>query len=54
MSYSPSRFLLPLGLVVLIAHAFPGKLYWFNIPFRGTLLATVCYAIARVICDVAK
>jgi hypothetical protein len=48
-----SNFLLSLGLVVLVAYAFLGKLYWFSIPFRGILLATVCYAIALVIYSVA-
>jgi hypothetical protein len=48
-----SRFLLALGLVALIAYAFLGKRYWFSIPFRGIVLATISYVIALVIAVVA-
>jgi hypothetical protein len=44
-----SRFLLSLGLLALLAYAFLGKRYWFSVPFRGILLATVFYVIALII-----
>lgn len=39
-----SHFLLALGLLLLLAYAVLGKLYWFSIPFRGIILATALYA----------
>jgi hypothetical protein len=48
-----STFLLALGLVALVAYAFLGKRYWFSIPFRGILLATVFYVVALVTLAVA-
>jgi hypothetical protein len=48
-----SRFLLVLGLVALVAYAFLGKRYWFSIPFRGIVLATVFYVMALIIAVVA-
>jgi hypothetical protein len=44
-----SMFLLSLGLVLLGGYVFLGKRYWFSVPFRGIVLATVCYAIALII-----
>ena len=44
-----SRFLLLLGLLLLGGYAFLGKRYWFSVPFRGILLATVLYVIALII-----
>ena len=44
-----SRFLLSLGLLVLVAYAILGKRYWFSVPFRGILLATALYVIALVL-----
>jgi hypothetical protein len=38
-----SRFLLLLGLLFLAAYVFLGKAYWFSIPFRGIVVATVLY-----------
>lgn len=47
-----SRFLLSLGLLVLVAYAILGKRYWFSVPFRGILLATALYVIALVLAAV--
>ena len=44
-----SVFLLSLGLLLLGGYAFLGKRYWFSVPFRGILLATVFYLIALII-----
>jgi hypothetical protein len=44
-----STFLLSLGLLLLGGYAFLGKRYWFSVPFRGILLATVLYVIALII-----
>ncbi len=41
-----SQFLLSLGLLFLLGYAFLGKLYWFSVPFRGIVLATVFYVVA--------
>lgn len=38
-----SWFLLGLGMVVLLAYLALARLYWFSVPFRGLLLATVLY-----------
>jgi hypothetical protein len=46
---SHSSFLLSLGLLLLGGYAFLAKRYWFSVPFRGILLATVCYVIALII-----
>lgn len=40
-----SAFLLALGLLVLLAYAVLGKVYWFSTPFRGILLATTLYGL---------
>jgi len=44
-----SRFLLILGASLLLSLVVLGKLYWFSIPFRGILLATICYGAALAI-----
>jgi hypothetical protein len=44
-----SRFLLSLGLLLLGGYAFLGRRYWFSVPFRGILLATLFYILALVI-----
>jgi len=44
-----SRFLLGLGVLVLVGYAFLAKRYWFSIPFRGILIAAVLYVVALVI-----
>jgi hypothetical protein len=38
-----SRFLCALGLLFLGGYVVLGKLYWFRVPFRGIVIATVCY-----------
>jgi hypothetical protein len=38
-----SYFLLGLGLLLLVAYGFLGKLYWFSTPFRGIVLALLLY-----------
>src|SRR5215470_11757888 len=44
-----SWFLLALGFVLLVGYAFLAKLYWFNAPFRGVLLAAVLYLLGIVV-----
>ncbi len=44
-----SRFLLLLGLLFLVGYVFLGKRYWFSVPFRGILLATVLYVAALIV-----
>jgi hypothetical protein len=41
-----SWYLLLVGLAMLAAYAFLGWRYWFSVPFRGIVLATVLYAAA--------
>ncbi len=41
-----SPFLLAVGLAMLCGWLFLGKVYWFNIPFRGILVATICYVLS--------
>lgn len=43
-----SAFLLLLGLGVLASYVFLAKVYWFSIPFRGIVAATVLYGAALV------
>lgn len=43
-----SPFLLSVGLLLLLGYAFLGYRYWFSVPFRGIVLATVLYAAAIV------
>ena len=44
-----STFLLLLGLALLLGYLLLAKSYWFSIPLRGILLATVLYAAALLI-----
>jgi hypothetical protein len=44
-----SPFLLLLGLLLLAGYAFLGKRYWFSVPFRGIVLATVLYVVALIV-----
>jgi uncharacterized membrane protein len=44
-----SRFLLLLGLTLLLGYVFLGKRYWFSVPSRGILLATVLYLAALIL-----
>ena len=44
-----ATFLLLLGLALLIGYVFLGKVYWFSVPFRGIVLATLLYVTALVI-----
>jgi len=39
-----STFLLTLGFLLLASYLILGKLYWFSVPFRGILLASILYA----------
>lgn len=41
-----SPFLLAIGLAMLGGLLFVAKLYFFSTPFRGVLIATVCYALS--------
>ena len=43
-----SAFLLALGALMLAAYVALGKLYWFSVPYRCILLASVLYASALV------
>lgn len=43
-----SRFLLVLGLVLLVAYVALGNRYWFSVPNRGIALATVFYVAALI------
>lgn len=44
-----STFLLAVGLLLLTAYAFLGKLYWFSVPYRGVLAASALYVAALLI-----
>ena len=44
-----SVFLLALGLVVLLGYVVLARVYWFSIPFRGILLATVLYGLGLIV-----
>lgn len=44
-----SAFLLALGLIVLLAYVVVGKIYWFSIPFRGIVLATILYGLGLLV-----
>lgn len=44
-----STFLLLLGLALLLGYVFLAKSYFFSVPLRGILLATILYAAALVI-----
>jgi hypothetical protein len=41
-----SLFLRIVGLVLLLGYCILGRLYWFSVPFRGIILATVLYVAA--------
>jgi hypothetical protein len=42
-------FLLVVGLFLLLGYVFLGKRYWFSVPYRGIVLATILYATALII-----
>src|SRR6266702_6412960 len=44
-----SRLLCVLGLLFLGGYVLLGKLYWFSVPFRGIVIATVCYIAGLVV-----
>lgn len=44
-----SPFLLGTGLLLLAGYVFLGWRYWFSVPFRGIVVAAVCYAAALVL-----
>lgn len=44
-----SVFLLALGLLLLLAYAVLGRVYWFSTPFRGILLAATLYGLGLVV-----
>lgn len=41
-----SSFLLGLGLLLLAGYVFLGWRYWFSVPFRSSVVATISYVIA--------
>ncbi len=43
-----SPFLLSVGLLLLGGYVFLGKRYWFSVPFRGIVVATILYVFALV------
>lgn len=44
-----SPFLLGLGLLLLAGYVFLGWRYWFSVPFRSIVVATICYVAALVL-----
>lgn len=44
-----SPFLLGLGLLLLGGYVFLGWRYWFSVPFRSIVVATICYVAALVL-----
>ncbi len=44
-----SSFLLGLGLLMLAGYVFLGWRYWFSVPFRGIVVATISYLAALVL-----
>lgn len=44
-----SRFLLAVGLGLLAGLLFLGKRYWFSVPFRGIVVASLCYAAGMIV-----
>ena len=44
-----SHFLLLVGLALLLGYAWLGKVYWFWIPFTGSVLSTGLYVAALVV-----
>jgi hypothetical protein len=43
-----SPFLLAVGLLMLAGYVFIGQRYWFSVPFRGIVMATVLYVAGLV------
>ena len=43
-----SIFLTGLGLAFLLGYVILGKLYWFSVPLRGIVVATICYLAALI------
>jgi len=52
-AFFQSLFLRFVGLSLLLGYCVLGKLYWFNVPFRGIILATVLYVAALASAAVA-
>lgn len=44
-----SAYLACVGGLLLLAYLFLGKKYWFSVPFRGIVLASILYAIGFVV-----
>jgi hypothetical protein len=44
-----SPFLLGLGLLLLGGYVFLGWRYWFSVPFRSIVVATILYVVALVL-----
>jgi hypothetical protein len=44
-----STYLLLLGLVLLCGYVFLGKRYWFSVPYRGIVAATLSYVAALLL-----
>lgn len=44
-----SSFLLGLGFLLLAGYVFLGWRYWFSVPFRSIVVATICYVAALVL-----
>ena len=44
-----SPFLLAVGLTLLAGYVVLGRLYWFSIPFRGVVTATVLYLLGLIV-----
>lgn len=44
-----SPFLLAVGLALLAGYVALGRLYWFSVPFRGVVTATVLYVLGLVV-----
>lgn len=44
-----SPFLLGLGLLLLAGYVFLSWRYWFSVPFRSIVVATICYVAALVL-----
>ena len=44
-----SGFLVLLGLVTLAGYVVLARLYWFSVPFRGIVAATVLYVLGLVV-----
>ncbi len=44
-----STYLLLLGLALLCGYVFLGKRYWFSVPYRGIVVATISYVAALLL-----